>query len=146
MQPRHFDRISTPNATLFRLAVETFLSGVLACLSSAFLIVRRLHTDGKSGLVSICLQSAVSPGDSPILALRKQKFRIGGVRVTLVCRDKFFIVRFFGILRVGYPSSQTLHDGFAFVPVQGYDSSGCYGLHLVFYLVLLFLLKIFCRI
>ena len=86
---------------------------------------------------------AVAPGDSPILSLRKQKLRIGGVRITLVCGNQFFIVRFFGILRVGYPRGQTLRDDFAFVPVQGYDSSRCYRLHLVFYLALLFLLKYF---
>ena len=51
MQTRHFDRISTPNATLFRLTGETVLLGVLACFSSAFLAVRRLQTDGQSGLV-----------------------------------------------------------------------------------------------
>ena len=51
MQTRHFDRISTLNATLFRLTGETVLLGVLACFSSAFLAVRRLQTDGQSGLV-----------------------------------------------------------------------------------------------
>ena len=51
MQTRHFDCISTLNATLLRLAVETILSGILACFSSAFLAVRRLQTDGQSGLV-----------------------------------------------------------------------------------------------
>ena len=51
MQTRHFDCISTLNATLLRLAVETILSGILACFSSAFLAVRRLQTDGQSGFV-----------------------------------------------------------------------------------------------
>ena len=51
MQTRHSDRISTLNATLFRLAVETVLLGVLACFSSAFLAVRRLQADGQPGLV-----------------------------------------------------------------------------------------------
>ena len=51
MQTRHFDRISTLNSTLFRLAVETVLPGILACFSSAFIAVRRLQTDGQSGLV-----------------------------------------------------------------------------------------------
>ena len=51
MQTRHFDRISTRNATLFHLAVETFLFGVIACLSPAILTVRWLQTDGQSGLV-----------------------------------------------------------------------------------------------
>ena len=51
MQTRHFDRISTLNATLFRLTGETVLLGVLACFSSAFLAVRRLQTDGQSGFV-----------------------------------------------------------------------------------------------
>ena len=51
MQTRHFDSISTLNATLLRLAVETVLLGVLACYSSAFLTVRWLQTDGQSGLV-----------------------------------------------------------------------------------------------
>ena len=51
MQTRHFDRIATRNATLVRLGVETVLFGVVACLSSAFLAVRRLQTDGQSGLV-----------------------------------------------------------------------------------------------
>ena len=51
MQTRHFDRISTLNATLFRLAVKTVLLGVLACFSSAFLTVWRLQTDGQAGLV-----------------------------------------------------------------------------------------------
>ena len=51
MQTRHFDRISTRNATLFHLAVETVLFGILACFSSALLTVRRLQTDGQSGLV-----------------------------------------------------------------------------------------------
>lgn len=55
MQTRHFDRISTLNATLFRLTGETVLLGVLTCFSSAFLAVRRLQTDGQSGLVqNIC--------------------------------------------------------------------------------------------
>ena len=51
MQTRHFDRRSTRNATLFHLAVENVLLGVFACFSSAFLAVRRLQTDGQSGLV-----------------------------------------------------------------------------------------------
>ena len=51
VQTRYFDRISTRNATLFRLAVETVLFGILACFSSALLTVRRLQTDGQSGLV-----------------------------------------------------------------------------------------------
>ena len=38
-------------ATLLRLTFETVLLGVLACFSSAFLAVRRLQTDGQSGLV-----------------------------------------------------------------------------------------------
>lgn len=40
VQTRHFDRKSTLNATLFRLAVETVLSGILAGFSPAFLAVR----------------------------------------------------------------------------------------------------------
>ena len=51
VQTRHFDRISTLNATLFRLTGETVLLGVLACFASAFLAVRRLQTDGQSGFV-----------------------------------------------------------------------------------------------
>ena len=51
MQTRHFDRISTLNATLFRLTGETVLLGVLACFSSTFLAIRRLQTDGQSGLI-----------------------------------------------------------------------------------------------
>lgn len=51
VQTRHFDRKSTQNATSFHLAIETVLLGVLACFSSAFLAVRRLQTDGQSGLV-----------------------------------------------------------------------------------------------
>ena len=51
VQTRYFDRISTLNATLFRLTGETVLLGVLACFSSAFLAVRWLQTDGQSGLV-----------------------------------------------------------------------------------------------
>ena len=51
MHTRHFDRISTLSATLFRLAVETVLPGILACFSSAFLAVRRLQTDGQSRLI-----------------------------------------------------------------------------------------------
>ena len=51
MQTRHFDRISTRNATLFRLTGETVLLGVLACFSSTFLAIRRLQTDGQSGLI-----------------------------------------------------------------------------------------------
>ena len=62
MQTRHFDRISTLNATLFRLAVETVLFGVLACFSSAFLAVRRLQTDGQSGLVQNIRHTALLIG------------------------------------------------------------------------------------
>lgn len=51
VQTRYFDRISTLNSTLFRLTGETILLGILACFSSAFLAVRRLQTDGQSGLV-----------------------------------------------------------------------------------------------
>ena len=51
MQTRHSDRISTLNAALFRLAVETVLSGILAGFSSAFLAVRRQEPDRQSGLV-----------------------------------------------------------------------------------------------
>ena len=51
VQTRYFDRISTRNATLFRLTGETVLPGILACLSPAFLAVRWLQTDGQSGLV-----------------------------------------------------------------------------------------------
>lgn len=51
VQTRCFDRISTRNATLFRLAVETVLLGVITCLSPAFLAVWWLQTDGQSGLV-----------------------------------------------------------------------------------------------
>ena len=51
MQTRNFDRISTRNATLFRLTGKTVLLGILACFSSAFLAVRRLQTDGQSGFV-----------------------------------------------------------------------------------------------
>ena len=62
MQTRHFDRISTPNATLFRLTGETVLLGVLACFSSAFLAVRRLQTDGQSGLVQYIGHAALFVG------------------------------------------------------------------------------------
>lgn len=51
MRTRYFDRISTRNATLLHLAVETVLLGVVACLSPAFLAVRWLQTDGQSRLV-----------------------------------------------------------------------------------------------
>ena len=51
IQTRQFDRISTLNATLFRLTGETVLLGVLACFSSTFLAIRRLQTDGQSGLI-----------------------------------------------------------------------------------------------
>ena len=51
MQTRDFDRISTRNAAGFRLAVETVLFGVIACLLPAFLAVWWLQTDGQSGLV-----------------------------------------------------------------------------------------------
>ena len=62
MQTRHFDRISTLNATLFRLTGETVLLGVLACFSSAFLAVRRLQTDGQSGLVHYIGHAALLVG------------------------------------------------------------------------------------
>ena len=51
MQSRYFDRISAQNATLPALTGKTVLLGVLTCFSSAFLAVRRLQTDGQSGLV-----------------------------------------------------------------------------------------------
>lgn len=49
MQTRHFDRISTLNATLLRLAGKTVFLDVLACFSSTFLAIRRLQTDEQSG-------------------------------------------------------------------------------------------------
>ena len=51
MQTQDFDHKSTRNTTLFRLAVETVLLGVLACFLSAFLAVWRLQTDRQSGLI-----------------------------------------------------------------------------------------------
>ena len=73
MQTRHFDRISTRNATLFHLAVETVLLGVVACLLSAFLAVRRLQTDGQPGFVQ----------DIGHAALRIGLFQSAEVRVLL---------------------------------------------------------------
>ena len=62
VQTRHFDRKSTQNATSFHLAIETVLLGVLACFSSAFLAVRRLQTDRKSGLVQKISHTALLMG------------------------------------------------------------------------------------
>ena len=62
MQTRHFDRRSTRNATLFHLAVETVLLGVLACFSSTFLAIRRLQTDGQSRLVQSVGHAALPIG------------------------------------------------------------------------------------
>lgn len=39
VQTRYFDRISTRNATLFRLAVETVLFGILACFSFMDIVI-----------------------------------------------------------------------------------------------------------
>lgn len=62
VQTRHFDRKSTQNATSFHLAIETVLLGVLACFSSAFLAVRRLQTDRKSGLIQQISHTALLMG------------------------------------------------------------------------------------
>ena len=62
VQTRHFDRISTLNATLFRLTDETVLLGVLACFSSAFLAIRCLQPDRQSGLVQHIDHAALGEG------------------------------------------------------------------------------------
>ena len=62
MQTRHFDRISTLNATLFRLTGETVLLGVLACFLPTFLTHGRLQTDGQSRLVQSVGHAALPIG------------------------------------------------------------------------------------
>ena len=72
MQTRHFDRKSTLNATLFRLTGKTVLLGVLTCFSSSFLAVRRLQTDGQSGLFQYI-------GHAALLVALFQSAEVGGL-------------------------------------------------------------------
>ena len=92
MQTRHFDRISTLNATLFRLTGETVLLGVLACFSSAFLAVWRLQTNGQSRLVQNIGHTALLVGlfqsakVGVLLAERCQSLSQSGIVGVNTCR------------------------------------------------------------
>ena len=104
VQTRYFDRISTLNATLLRLTGKTVLFGILTCFLSAFLAVRRLQTDGQSGLVKRIGHAALAAGlfqsaeVGVLLTERRQSFSQSGVVgldvgcvLTLVEQDNGFL-------------------------------------------------------
>ncbi len=63
-------------------------------------------------------------GDVFILPFGKQKLRIGGVWVTLVCGDLFVVFGFTGVDGVINSGTETCGQCFTFVQVQGDDSCG----------------------
>ena len=109
VQTRYFDRISTRNATLVRLAVETVLFGIVACFSSAFLAVRWLQTDGQSGLVQ----------DIGHAALRIGLFQSAEARVLLgECRQSVSQSGVVGLDVGDILALAEKYDGFLFILCQ----------------------------
>ena len=80
--------------------------------------------EGLADLIGDHIIFLLPSGDAVVLPLGKQKLRIDCARVTFVCGDQFFVIRFIGVLRVIGSVGQAFSDSLTAVLVHGNDA-GC---------------------